>query len=543
MKKIFLYFIDAIKNFKKYFVICISYIILLTIINIFFPYSIRVFINEVIESNDFRLLIYGVIFYVVFLMLRVFIKILYNVALDDFGGNYINNVNKKCIIRLSSTSLTNIENISYNKLKNILFSDILEIFRVIGNYLPNIFSSLLVVLFSLALSFFYEWKISIIILISLLIGVILSFFSRKIIRKSSKKTNNKLKDYNSQCNEFIDSISIVQTNNILDLFTNKSSESIKSFIDVAKKEDKKVYLWSGIIESFNLFFNLFLSTLLSLPFIDGNIVNFVFFTTLSSLIMEQGQKIENIFQSIIRSTPSFDHVDEILNLPIRQGSHKLNQINQISFENVSFYYNNDNIIFNDINCMFVKNDIIRLIGSNGSGKSTFLKLLLGLYNNQEGAIKINSCSIKLYSQSDLNEKILFLTSDEILLNISVLDYIKSMCLNASIEDIQNGFKKLNIDFQNKIIENNGLNLSLGQRKKILLLKLLLMWKNKEVIILDEISSGLDLETKSLYEEIVNQIIENGSKIIIIVEHVWTFNIPINKVLEIKDKKIEIKYEI
>nr|MCR5786245.1 hypothetical protein [Acholeplasmatales bacterium] len=91
----------------------------------------------------------------------------------------------------------------------------------------------------------------------------------------------------------------------------------------------------------------------------------------------------------------------------------------------------------------------------------------------------------------------------------------------------------NIDF-NSIIENNGLNLSVGQRKKILLIKLFMAFNNKDLIILDEIFAGLDLSSKRLVSEFIKENLKN--KIVILVDHELNLNNLDYKLINIEEFK-------
>ena len=231
--------------------------------------------------------------------------------------------------------------------------------------------------------------------------------------------------HNSLVNHFVDSISLVQTNNILPYFLNSTSSSIKDFIKTAKKEDKIIYFWSGMVQNYNTLFTIALSAFLAIPASGGSIVNLAFFITLAGMIMNEGQKVENLFQQIIKAHVSFVNIENILKFPERQGKKILDSINEISFNQVSFCYNNSSdYILKDVTCSLVKGDHIRIEGLNGSGKSTFIKLLMGLYSPTNGEVMLNSEALSEFSQTSMNEKILYINQDESLLNEPIKDYLE-----------------------------------------------------------------------------------------------------------------------
>lgn len=166
---------------------------------------------------------------------------------------------------------------------------------------------------------------------------------------------------NTDTNEFIDLMMLHQTNHILDYFLNKTSSTIHSFIQTAKREDKIIYFFTGLVNNYNTLFRIALSAFLSLPVINGSIVNLVFFTLLSNIVMEEGQKLEQLIQQIMKSYISFENVEKLKSLQPRQLENTtLNDIESIKFHNVSFsYQENSKHIFENINCEFKKNDCIR----------------------------------------------------------------------------------------------------------------------------------------------------------------------------------------
>lgn len=327
---------------------------------------------------------------------------------------------------------------------------------------------------------------------------------------------------NTDTNEFIDLMMLHQTNHILDYFLNKTSSTIHSFIQTAKREDKIIYFFTGLMNNYNTLFRIALSAFLSLPVINGSIVNLVFFTLLSNIVMEEGQKLEQLIQQIMKSYISFENVEKLKSLQPRQLENTtLNDIESIKFHNVSFsYQENSKHIFENINCEFKKNDCIRLIGENGSGKSTLVKMILGLYSPDSGSVTINDRNIADYTQESLNSEILYLSQEEKFLNTTIKEYLRIIS-NDNIDNnkIDKCSQFAHFDVRmDTVIENNGQSLSAGQQKKLLLMKLLLRIETSSVIILDEVEAGLDQPTKQRYYDFINQSCRDLNKIFIVISY-------------------------
>lgn len=327
---------------------------------------------------------------------------------------------------------------------------------------------------------------------------------------------------------------LIQSHNILDYYQQKTSANLNDFLNAAVDEDKRTLFWSGLSDSYHSLFSIALSAFLAIPISGNSIANLVFFTAIANLVMEQSSIAEKLFQQIVKSHISFCHVDELENLPKRQGNVTLKSIDSISFNEVTFVYPNGTCGLHNVSYNLQKGDTVRLSGPNGSGKSTFIKLLTGIYQPSSGNILLNNKPLKDYTRQSINEQILYIGQDEKCLNESVHDYLElvSHC-SVSDEKYQELLDYVHLENDCKI-EGNGDSLSPGQRKKLLILKLLLGFESASLIIVDELTTGLDAETTSKAYELLCRISDSGDKILIIVDHNLSGQVSISKAIEFKD---------
>ena len=193
---------------------------------------------------------------------------------------------------------------------------------------------------------------------------------------------------------------------------------------------------------------------------------------------------------------------------------------EIIFQNVSFGYNENIIFLKNFNLTISANQKIGLVGCSGSGKTTFVNLLVRLYDVQKGEIKIDQQSIKNVTISSLREKIAFIPQNPILFHRSFIDNIRYGRLDATDEEVIEAAKKAHAhEFildtyggYESLLGENGVKISGGQRQRIAIARAIL--KNAPILILDEATSSLDSVTEALIQESLKELMHNKTVVTI-----------------------------
>jgi len=219
----------------------------------------------------------------------------------------------------------------------------------------------------------------------------------------------------------------------------------------------------------------------------------------------------------------------------------------IELKNISFGYNDRNKVFENLNLQILKGQIIGLKGKTGTGKSTFLDILMGLLHPQIGSIKIDGTKINNNNIQSYRELVshvpqdIFLLDDTIAKNIafgSSKKMIDKTKLELAIKDseLEEFVFSLPHGIETKIGEK-GIFLSGGQRQRIAIARAL--YSNKEILIFDEATSALDAQTEL---KILNTIYKiSKSKTVFIVSHRVSTLDKCSRIFNIGERKItEIK---
>ncbi len=202
---------------------------------------------------------------------------------------------------------------------------------------------------------------------------------------------------------------------------------------------------------------------------------------------------------------------------------------EIDFNHVGFTYHpheqNSSPIFDDLNLHIAAGEKVGIVGRSGSGKSTFVNLLLRFYDVQHGTISIDGQDISTVTQDSLRAHIAMVTQDTSLLHRSVRDNILFGRPTATDDQMISAAKRAHAhEFILKLRDNKGrtgydahvgergVTLSGGQRQRIAIARVLL--KNAPILVLDEATSALDSEVEAGIQQSLYQLMEGKTVIAI-----------------------------
>ncbi|MBR5496388.1 MAG: ABC transporter ATP-binding protein [Clostridia bacterium] len=231
----------------------------------------------------------------------------------------------------------------------------------------------------------------------------------------------------------------------------------------------------------------------------ATVIAFMQYFTLISMAM---MSLSRMFVMYTKCAASANRISEVLNtsdkFEITEDSRKYDGIH-IAFDNVSFSYLGKKNNLQNISVSLKKGERLGIIGATGSGKSTFIKLLLRFYEPDSGEIRINGKNIKSYSREQLtamfgvalqNDFIYAGTIEE---NIRFgRDIAKEDIINAAKTAQAHEFITATADGYSHMLSSKGTNLSGGQRQRVLIARAIA--SRPEILILDDSSSALDYKT-------------------------------------------------
>lgn len=252
----------------------------------------------------------------------------------------------------------------------------------------------------------------------------------------------------------------------------------------------------------------------------GRIVTFMEYLSNYTDSIETITKINKILHEGLAATQRvFDFLE--LEEEENHSTKKLKEFNdKITFENVSFGYNEDKKVIDNFSLTIKKGEKIAIIGETGTGKTTILKLLTRLYDVDSGAIKIDDTNINKYDKNSLRSYMSIVPQESWLFSDSIKENIRYGKLESTDEEIITASKHANTDefirqlpmgYKTKL-NADGYNLSQGQKQLLTIARAIISDKN--ILILDEATSNLDTMTEKLIQKSMNRLMKNKTSLIV-----------------------------
>lgn len=407
---------------------------------------------------------------------------------------------------------------------NDLTSGVPEIIQIV---LDRFFSHTLALLFAI----FTLWQVSAIFAIAMFLWTLFFIlFSLYLSRRFTK-----LADAWSEWGSLITGKMVDALSNILSirLFSAKRQEkrNLNIIFDSAVKAEQKLF-WSYFRMWFVYGYSFFILQCLNFYFLckgrqEGWItvgdfalvlmINIAIIDFLWQLAKDFSQfsklygRITQALRAILDRPELVDSQDAKI-LSISKGD--------IAFNKVKFHYKGSEGLFENKSVKITAGQKVGLVGYSGGGKSTFVNLILRLYDVTEGAILIDGQDIRQYTQDSLRQNIAMIPQDPSLFHRSLMDNIRYGRVEATDEEVIEAAKKAHAhefiiklpEGYDSLVGERGVKLSGGQRQRIAIARAII--KNAPILILDEATSQLDSVTESLIQESLWELMQNKTTIVI-----------------------------
>ena len=417
-----------------------------------------------------------------------------------------------------------IQELGVGSLKKVFIDDIDNMELLLAHALPEGFSNVCVPTIVMIAMFFIDWKLALLCIAALPLGIV-SMMAMYMAGTS------KMGDYyasaqkmNATIVEYINGMEVVK-------IFGRDGESYRRFsTDVMNYRDftlawyKMCWPWMALYGSF-----LPCVALFTLPvggyFVylgSSSLSNFLLILCMAFSIGPTIMKAMSYMSVLPQLNYKIETLENILSAePLKQGTSEFKgKDKSIQFENVVFAYDGENEVINNVSLDIEANSVTALVGESGSGKSTLAKLLVHFYDVTSGSIRIGGQDITDMTLESLNNQISFVSQEQFLFNMSILENIRLGKPEATREEVVEAARKAQCgDFLGRLEHgidsmagDSGKMLSGGERQRIALARAIL--KDAPIIVLDEATAFMDPENEEKMNQAIAELISDKTVIVI-----------------------------
>lgn len=524
MKRAFLQFY---KPYKHILVLLVCGSFFTSAMDLLFPYLVKHILDvEIPQGNLSGMLRYVIILFSLYIF-NTFL--LYNI---NYHGHVMsakmeNDMRRKLFQHMQNMSFKYFDNVKTGQLLSRLTSDITEIGELAFRGPNDIIVCLISMGGTIVILFWINIYLGFLIAALLIAKTIHTIFINRKMKAAFRRNRAKNGELSAQASESLGGIRLVKAfageKHELDCFMNKSNE----YLNTRKQSYKLLAYFSG---SINFFTNI---TNLSILAVGGILIlnqklsfsDFVAFLLYVNLFMKPLLRLTVFTEMYQRGMAGFQRFYEITQLQPdildKPDAITCSQLKgEIVFNNLSFSYNQETPVLQNINLTIKPGEKIAFVGETGAGKTTIANLLLRFYEPTEGEIIIDGVNIQDYIQQDLRRSIGLVQQDVFLFSDSIKHNIAYAYPNATDEQIKhaataaaaNAFiDNLPFGYDTEIGER-GVKLSGGQKQRVAIARVFL--KNPPILILDEATSALDNKTEQQIQNALDLLSHNRTTLII-----------------------------
>ena len=369
-----------------------------------------------------------------------------------------------------------------------------------------------------------------------LISVVMLFLYGIIVfvyNKPIKKNNRKIMEMNSKVtSQFIETVNGIE---IIKAFNQEDNEKEKT--DKLYRKFLKRVFNGGVLSLSQQTVTMFVAVVGELVILwigatyvikgELTIGELITFNALLGYFIEPIKNLINLQPQIQTAIVAADRLGEILDISpeYEKNDMRTTYNSEIKFDNLiisnlNFRYGTRDLVLKDINLKIKHGEKIAFVGESGSGKTTLAKLLIRLYEQEKGSIKLDSIDIREVSIKQIRDNISYISQNTFLFSGTIKENLLFGNSDANNDDISRVCRMCELEEYinslplkyNTRIEENGKNLSGGQKQRLAIARALL--KNPKILIMDEATSNLDYITEKTIENTINKFSKNMTTIII-----------------------------
>jgi ABC-type multidrug transport system fused ATPase/permease subunit len=435
---------------------------------------------------------------------------------------FLEDLRLELFVKLQEQDMTFFDEHMSGKLNSIVVNDTLD-FSNTAILISNTIGSLVIGLCTLGVLFYFNYILALITLAAIPILFLLMYALRNLARRVSKSYREAIGSVNSAMVEAIEGIQISKSFGQEISIANQFEDVNENYFRSWMRLTATTHFWRPLLNTVTsviLVIVLYFGISMTLPI--GTLVIFIlylenFFRPVMQLAtffpeLSAGMAAFERVLSIIDSEPTVQQKPDAKPLDELKG--------KIQFQNVNFWYDQNNVVFEKLNLSIHKGEKLAIVGHTGAGKTSLVALLSRYYEYQDGDILIDGQSIRNYTLESYRGQLGKVEQDVYLFPGTIRDNIQYGREGVTDEDIWRVLEIVQAsEFVHRMpdgldtkIGERGSDLSVGQRQLISFARAILL--DPKILILDEATSSVDAYTEAMIQEALEKMLEDRTAIII-----------------------------
>jgi hypothetical protein len=483
-------------------------------------------------------------------ILSLILTTIYSIAMATITQGTLYQMRKKMFVKMQTLPLKYFDTEGHGDIMSYYTNDVDALRQMISQSLPNVLSSLVVVVTVFAIMLYFSFWMT----LTVLLGVIAMYLVTKYVGKHSRKyfieQQKSLGKTEGYLEEMIYGQKVVKVFNYEDESMKKFNEVNDKLFDDSQKANSYanilgpilnnigniLYVVVAIVGGLLIYFNVYNLSLSGMAISISIVVPFLNMTKqfsgninqvsmqLNSIIMGLAG-VERVF-ALIDQEPEVDEGKVSISNEkdkyefVKENGEKTEVLGNIDIKNIVFGYNNEKTVLKNISITAKQGEKIALVGATGSGKTTIANLINRFYDVNSGEILFDGINVNSIKKSDLRKNVGVVLQETNLFTGTVLENLRYGHLDATREECIEACKKTGAhEFIEKlpeqydtVLRSGGENLSQGQRQLLGISRALL--ENKPVLILDEATSSIDTKTENVVQKAMYFLMEGRTVFII-----------------------------
>lgn len=471
-------------------------------------------------------------------ILLIATTVIFEFIFEYIVGVFVETITKELkdelFIKLNQVSIRYLDNHAHGDLVNRCIVDTENVNNALISGFKQFYQGSIQIITTLVIMFVINWILGLVVVILTPLNFFVSYFFTKITKKTVRKTAKEQGDLTSIAVEDFDNLDVIKSFNLEDSSFEKYSAQNEVLYKYGQKSQFATSLTNPLTRLINYFtYSLVGMTAAILCASSGETQNIILgasctigtilmFVQYSTQFAKPFNEISSCLTEIQTGAASMRRINEILNEEpdVDLGTiETIDDVNKISFENVSFAYETKQKLIENFNLDVFKGQKIAIVGPTGCGKTTMINLLLRFYDVRSGAIKLNDININDLTKVALRNRFGMVLQDTWIFEGTVLENIKYAKQDATMEQVIDASKKANAynfikhlpkGFDTKISDKSGL--SVGEKQLICIVRVIL--SDPEIMILDEATSNIDTRSEVKIANAFNDMMKGKTSFII-----------------------------